>query len=144
LSLNQSGLADDQDLIANAIKYANSGKKPDPEPIEQSTLPVPLYSISGYNSTVQAWITAAGAGEPRSNTITINVDKGRTTTWEDYGFKEVHGGGSGGFWPFFSATVYVHGKEETRTLNTKGRENKIKLSLAMIGIQKFTINPGTW
>ena len=144
MSLNQQGLADDKDLIADAIKYANSGKKPDPADINQSTLPVPLYSISGYNSTVQAWIAAAGNGDPRSNTITINVDEGRNTKWEDYGFKEVNGGGSSGFWPFFSATVYVNGKEETRTLSTKGRENKVNLSLAMIGIQKFNVNPGTW
>jgi len=142
--INQDGLVSDQDLIASAIDYANSGVKPPADTITQSTIRIPAYTIATYTSGVQAWITASGHGATRDQVMTIDIDQGRNTTWEDYGFKEVHGGGGGGFWPFFSAKVYHNSQEETRTLQTSGRENSISLSLAMIGIQKFDIRPGEW
>ncbi|KAG6831818.1 hypothetical protein H0H92_007495 [Tricholoma furcatifolium] len=141
---NMDGLVDDQDLIADAIKYANSGVKPEPAKIDQSTIRVPAYTIQTYISTVQAWITAAGHGAPRDNFLTIDIKNGQDTTWYEYGFKEVRGGGGGGFWPFFSCRVYHNNQWEERTLETSHRENEVSLSLAMIGIQKFDVQPGQW
>ncbi|KAE9389926.1 hypothetical protein BT96DRAFT_980533 [Gymnopus androsaceus JB14] len=141
---NQDGLLDDRDLIDKAIRYANSGVKPPPEDIAQSTIRVPAYTIPSYVSWVQSLITASGNGATRDQVITIDVNQGKKTSWEDYGFKEVKGGGSVGFWPFFSAEVNVNNKWETRTLNTSGRENAITMQLAMIGIQKFDIQSGQW
>ena len=143
-SYNQDGLVDDKDLIAEAIQSANSGVKPDPASIQQSTIRVPAYTIQSYISSVQAWITAAGNGASRDQVITIDIDQGKNTTWQDYGFNEVRGGGGSGFWPFFSAEVYVSGRWETRTLRTSGREADISLELAMIGIQKFDVQSGQW
>ncbi|KAG6850302.1 hypothetical protein H0H93_015244 [Arthromyces matolae] len=142
-SYNQAGLVDDQDLIVKAIEYANSGVEPPRGSIEQSIIPVPLYSIRTYNSTVQAWITVKDHGATRDQVITIDINQGQNTSWSDYGFKQVKGG-SNGFWPFFSAQVHVGDKSETRTLETKGRENDISLKIAMIGIQKFDVSPGLW
>ncbi|KAF9062906.1 hypothetical protein BDP27DRAFT_1451549 [Rhodocollybia butyracea] len=141
---NQHGLLDDQDLIANAIRYANSGVKSPEQPITQSTIRVPAYSIQTYISTVQAWITAAGNGATRDQVVTIDISQGMNTSWEDYGFKNVQGGGEAGFWPFLSADVYSNNKWQTRTLSTSGREDSISIQLAMIGIQKFDIRPGEW
>lgn len=76
--------------------------------------------------------------------ITIDIDHGKNTTWQDYGFREVRGGGGVGFWPFFSAEVNVSGKWETRTLETSGREADISIELAMLAMQKFDVQPGQW
>ncbi|THU89675.1 hypothetical protein K435DRAFT_968985 [Dendrothele bispora CBS 962.96] len=141
---NQSGLVDDQDLISKATQYANSGIKPPESDISQSLAFVPAYTIGTYITTVQAWITAAGKGATRDQVITIDINQGKNTKWEDYGFKEVRGGGGVGFWPFFWAEVYVNNKWEKRTLKTEGREDSISMQLAMIGIQKFDINSGQW
>ncbi|KAG6831806.1 hypothetical protein H0H92_007483 [Tricholoma furcatifolium] len=141
---NMDGLVDDEDLIANAIKYANSGEQPPSQVITQSTIRVPAYSIATYISSVQAWITASGHGATRDQVLSIDIKKGESTKWEDYGFHEVKGGGGGGFWPFFHADVYYDNKKEERTLKTKDRENDVQLSLAMIGIQRFDIRPGEW
>ncbi|THU89673.1 hypothetical protein K435DRAFT_968983 [Dendrothele bispora CBS 962.96] len=142
---NQSGLVDDQDLISKATQYANSGVKPPETDISQSLAFVPAYTIANYNSTVQAWITAAGRGATRDQVITIDINKGKNTTWQHYGFREVWGGGEVGFWPFLSAEVYVDdNKREERTLKIEGREDSISLQLAMIGVQKFDVSPGQW
>ncbi|KAF5380287.1 hypothetical protein D9757_007975 [Collybiopsis confluens] len=100
---NQSGMIDDPDLIATATQYANSGVKPPESDIRQSLSLVPAYTIQTYTSTLQAWITASGHGATRDQVITIDINQGRSTTWDDYGFKEVRGGGGVGFWPFFWA-----------------------------------------
>jgi len=141
---NQDGLVDDQDLISRAIQYANSGEKLPDQDIRQSVIRVPAYSIATYISGVQAWITESSHGGTRDQVVTININEGEHTTWEDYGFKEVRGGGNVGFWPFFSAQVYMSGRWESRELKTSHRENDVRLSLAMIGIQKFDVRPGEW
>lgn len=133
-------MIDDQDLIDTA----NTGKKSDEKSILPSVIRIPAYAISSYISSVQAWITAAAHNATRDQVIKIDIDKGKTTKWEDYGLKEVNAGSKGGFWPFFSAEVCCNGKKETRTLNTSNRENNISIQLAMIGIQKFDIQPGQW
>ncbi|KAG6826771.1 hypothetical protein H0H92_014511 [Tricholoma furcatifolium] len=141
---NMDGLVDDQDLIADAIKYANSGVKPPEQPIQQSTIRVPAYTIATYINTVQAWITASKNGASRDQVVSIDIKNGESTTWVDYGFKGVPRGGSDGFWPFLHAEVYVNHQWEKRVLVTKDRENELSLQLAMIGIQKFDIRPGEW
>ncbi|KAG6850303.1 hypothetical protein H0H93_015245 [Arthromyces matolae] len=142
-SYNQAGLVNDQDLIVKAIEYANSGVEFPREPIDQSTIPVPLYSIPTYDRSVKAWITANKHGATRDQVVTIDINQGRNTSWSEYGFKQVKGG-SNGFWPFLSAQVYVGNKSETRTLKTKGRENDISLKIAMTGIEKFDVQQGIW
>lgn len=76
--------------------------------------------------------------------ITIDINQGRNTSWEDYGFKKVHGGGGVRFWPFFSSEVYVCGQWETRTWKTADREDGISLQLVTIGVTEFDIQPGAW
>ena len=144
LSYNQDGLVDDQDLINLAIRYANSGERVDPAPIQQSTIRVPAYTIQAYSSTVQAWIAASAQGATRDQVLTIDINQGESTTWQDYGFEEVNGGGHSGFWPFFSADVYLNNRWETRTLKTSGRETDISLQLSMIGVGKFDVQAGLW
>ncbi|KAG6831809.1 hypothetical protein H0H92_007486 [Tricholoma furcatifolium] len=134
----------DQITNAQGALPIPGGVKPPSHDIDQSTIRVPAYTIQTYNSTVQAWITAAGYGAPKDQVITIDIKNGQDTTWSEYGFKEVRGGGGGGFWPFFSCQVYVNNQWETRTLETQNRENEVSLSLAMVGIQKFDIQPGLW
>ncbi|KAF5347695.1 hypothetical protein D9757_013498 [Collybiopsis confluens] len=139
---NQSGLIDNPGLISKAIDDANRGVKPLDSNISQSFAFVPLYTIQTYINTVQSWITAANQGAKRDQKITIDINQGRQTTWEDCGFGEVRGGG--GFWPFLHAEVYVDDRKEERTLKTEGREDSISLSLSMIGVQKFDVRAGLW
>ncbi|KAF5373376.1 hypothetical protein D9757_009752 [Collybiopsis confluens] len=134
--LNQEGLINDQTLINKATDYANSGQKPPNTDITQSTVLVPAYTIPNYTSTVQSWITAGGHGSARDTIIPLDINAGKTTTWADYGFKEVHGGGGFGFWPFFHAEVMVNNERVERMLATIGREDAISLQAAMIGVQK--------
>ncbi|KAG6831807.1 hypothetical protein H0H92_007484 [Tricholoma furcatifolium] len=142
---NMEGLIDDEDLIAQAIKFANTGGSPAEMPdIQPDIIRVPAYSIATYVSSVQAWIDASGHGATRSQEISIDINKGPSTKWEDYGFRAVHGGGGGGFWPFFHAEVFSNNQWVVRTLNTSGRESDVSVQLAMIGIQKFDIRPGEW
>jgi hypothetical protein len=138
------GLIDDSDLIAEATKAANSGDKFDSTPITQSIIRVPQYSISGYESTVQSWITQAAKGATRDQVVTIDINQGRNTKWEDYGFKKVNGGGGVGFWPFFFAEVKHNDQWEKRELKTEGREDSIGIQLAAIGLHKFDIQAGQW
>ncbi|KAF9062913.1 hypothetical protein BDP27DRAFT_1427421 [Rhodocollybia butyracea] len=138
------GLVDDEDLIASATKSANGGVKARAPTITQSTIYVPTYTIESYSSTVQDWISKSAHNAPRDQVITINVDKGTTTAWSDYGFTHVSGGGDSGFWPFFYARVYYDNQWVTRTLETSGRENAVSITLAMIGIQKFDVEAGQW
>jgi hypothetical protein len=141
---NQEGLVEDKDLIASAIQSASTGAKYDPASIAQSTIRVPAYTIATYDSGVQAWITQSGNSATRDQVLTIDIDQGKNTSWSDYGFKHVSGGGGVGFWPFFYARVYYNNEWVTRTLNFSGRENDVSIKLAMIGIQKFDIQPGQW
>ncbi|KAF5363127.1 hypothetical protein D9757_011708 [Collybiopsis confluens] len=141
---NQDGLIDDADLINRIFEYAKKGEKIPDGDLVQSTIRVPQYTLSGYTSTViQSWIDASSRGASRDQVITIDIDQGRTTKWEDLGFKEVSGNGAG-LWPFLSAEVRVGDQWESRILNTSGRENDIALQLAMVGVQKFDIETGGW
>jgi hypothetical protein len=144
ISFNQDGLLDDKDLIKDAIKQANKGEKPPQEIISQSTISIPAYTIPTYSSSVQSWITASANGATRDQVVKIDISQGRNTKWEDYGFKEVHGGGGVDFWPFFFAEVKHNGQWEKRELKTEGREDSIGMHLAAIGLQRFDIQAGQW
>ncbi|KAG6917398.1 hypothetical protein DXG01_002667 [Tephrocybe rancida] len=114
----------------------------------QATTYVPLYSIDTYTKAVDHWyeITKGIPREKvkRDQVITIDISEGRKTNWEDYGFKEVRGGGNVGFWPFFHADVNNRSTTERRELNTKDRESCIDLVLAMVGVLKFDVTAGLW
>ncbi|KAF9062905.1 hypothetical protein BDP27DRAFT_1427413 [Rhodocollybia butyracea] len=142
---NQDGLVNDQNLVTGVIQYLNRRSNPPSELVKQSTIRVPTYSIPTYASTVQSWITDSRNGATRDEVITIDISQGRTTSWEDYGFKEVNGGGGSGFLPFCSADIYYNAWQwKTRTLRIRGREDSVSIQLAMLGVQKFDIQPGEW
>ncbi|KAF5363120.1 hypothetical protein D9757_011714 [Collybiopsis confluens] len=141
---NQEGLIEDADFISQALKSAKNGEQLAQRAITQAIFRIPQYTIPNYASTVQSWIEASSRGAPRDQVITIDVNEGRKTKWEDFGFKEVSSGSGTGFWPFFYSEVFVNNRWEKRTLETSGRENSVSLQLAMIGVQKFDIQPGGW
>lgn len=136
---------EDKDLVASFEEEANGGKKPSAEDLRPYIARVPQYGMQGYHQLMNDWLAKAGSGKPvRDQVITINMNEGKTTRWSDYGYKEVHGSGSVGVFPFFRATVKHSQKEETYTLNTKGRETDISLKISAIGISLLPVTAGLW
>lgn len=134
----------DQKIIDTIVKKAKSGEPMPQEGWSHAVLQVPLYSIGTYASIVQAWINESSNGGKRNQTLTIDVANGRSTKWEDYGFKVVHGDENIGLFPLFSFEVKVDNKTETHTLKTENREDCILLELSMLGLQEFKVTPGVW
>jgi hypothetical protein len=113
--------------------------------IEPYIVQLPYYGIQGYHTLMNEWMRlAADPKAKRNQLLTINVNEGKETRWEDYGYKEVHGSGSVGIFPFFRAIVKHGDTEETYTLNTEGRETEISLKVAAIGMQLLPVNAGLW
>ncbi|KAF5341429.1 hypothetical protein D9757_007536 [Collybiopsis confluens] len=133
---NQEGMINEPILLKKAIDSANSGRKPSEAEIAQSTVLIPEFTIPDYTKDVQAWMTAASGGAPRDKVIPFDIEAGKTTTWEDYGFKTVPGGSGSGQWPFFHAAVLVNNAWVDRKLNTDGREDAISVQIAMINFKK--------
>ncbi|KAF5383913.1 hypothetical protein D9757_007346 [Collybiopsis confluens] len=144
-SYNQEALSADKDRIAALTKQGATGVLPPEEDVSKDFTFVPSYSVGGtYGTEVTQWKKNAADHKPRDVSITISVQDGLDTKWEDYGYKQVEGGSGGGFWPFFYAYVYHEGKEERRELNTQHREKSIHASLAMIGAGIFPLRADLW
>ena len=111
--------------------------------IKEYIVGVPDYRIPGYNLIMNEWMRlAADPKAARNQVLRIDVSEGKETSWRDYGYREVHGSGSHGIFPFFSATDGQTG--EKFNFKTEGRETDISLTIAAIGLSLLPVTAGLW
>jgi hypothetical protein len=90
---------------------------------------------------VEEWIRMFGK---QPTNISVNLELGRNTKWEDLGFSRVEASASFGYWWVFSTTVTVEGVTTTKHLKLKEDEKQVSLELVCNGIASFPVAPGAW
>lgn len=103
----------------------------------------PLYTLQGYASQVDDWITKP-ANTPPADTISFSIQEGQKTNWSEMGFSKVEGKGSASAWCFLKASGNAASGAENSSLKIDSTSSSINVTITFQGLRAIDVGTGAW
>lgn len=138
-------LTSDKDLRSKFEDAAASGSSvsdDDLKEVEKTSTHTPSYQVNTLTSTMNDWVRK-GSG-PRAQWLKLDLNVGRSKTWEDYGFTHKEVSKSTPWFTFFSAVVERDGERKTEHLEIENEETNVEVKVSFQQIAALDIQKGLW
>ncbi|KAH8817316.1 hypothetical protein F5884DRAFT_853737 [Xylogone sp. PMI_703] len=130
--------------VAEAIEKAQKTGSKDPQVKEPDTFYLrAAYNIDPqYRATMDSW--AIEFSQPETDSITLEIDQGNTTSWKEYGFENIKAGGGISVLGLFRIGGSGGSETKDEKVHFDEKKSKVSIQLKWKKLQYFNVTPGTW